>query len=212
MCTGRVDYAFIFRALLNGKDGVLIGGCWPGECHYLTQGNFGAIRTMHIGRKLLEWVGLSPERLRLEFVSASEGSRYAEVMNDFSAQVKKLGPVGKGEGIDETVLKQKLEVVYKLIPYIKLVERERLRIPVRSVDAYKKFFASDEFEKIFQDLIVDKMEISQIVTILRNKPCSSREISEILGVTVGKAANQLKRSVRQGFVEFDESQMRFCVV
>ena len=212
MCTGRVDLAFIFRALLNGKDGVFIGGCHPGECHYLTQGNYGAFSTLHIGRKLFEMVGLSADRLRLEYISASEGSRYAQVMNDFSAQVKKLGPIGKGEGIDEAVLRQKLEVVYNLVPYIKLVERERLRMPVKSVEAYKKFFASDEFEKIFQDLIADKMEISQIITILRKKPCSSREISEILGITVSKAANQLKRSARQGFVEFDESQMRFCVV
>ena len=212
MCTGRVDLAFIFRALLNGKDGVLIGGCHPGECHYVTQGNFGAFSTLHIGRKLLELIGLNPERLRLEYIAASEGSRYAAVMNDFSNKVRELGPLGKGEGIDETVLRRRLEVVYNLIPYIKLVERERLRMPVKSVEAYNEFFASDEFDKIFQDLIADKMELSQIMAILREKPCSAKEISEILGVTPGEASNQLKRSARQGFVEFDESHMRFCVV
>ena len=212
MCTGRVDLAFIYRALLNGKDGVFIGGCWPGECHYLTQGNYGALSTLHIGRKLLEVIGLSPDRLRLEYISASEGSRYAEVINDFSSKVKALGPLGKGEGIDETVLRRKLEVVYNLVPYIKLVERERLRVPVRSVEAYNAFFDSDEFDKIFQDLVADKVELSQIMTILREKPCSAGEISEIIGVTPGEAANQLNRTARQGFIEFDESQMRFCVV
>ena len=212
MCTGRVDLAFIFRALLNGKDGVFIGGCWPGECHYLTQGNYGALSTLHIGRKLVEMIGLSPDRLRLDYISASEGSRYAEVMNDFSTKVKALGPIGKGEGIDEIVLRRKLEVVYNLVPYIKLVERERLRVPVRSVEAYKAFFDSDEFDKIFQDLVADKVELSQIMAILREKPCSAGEISEIIGATPGEAANQLNRSARQGFVEFDENQMRFCVV
>lgn len=212
MCTGRVDLAFIYRALLNGKDGVFIGGCWPGECHYLTQGNYGALSTLHIARKLLEMIGLSPDRLRLDYISASEGSRYAEVMNDFSTKVKALGPLGKGEGIDETVLRRKLEVVYNLVPYIKLVERERLRVPVRSVEAYNAFFDSDEFDKIFQDLVADKVELSQIMAILREKPCSAGEISELIGVTPGEAANQLKRSARQGFIEFDESQMRFCVV
>ncbi len=212
MCTGRVDLAFIFRALLNGKDGVFIGGCHPGECHYLTQGNYGALSTLHIGRKLLETIGLSPDRLRLEYISASEGNRYAEVMNDFSAKTKELGPLGKGEGIDETVLRRKLEVVYNLVPYIRLVERERLRIPVKSVEAYNEFFDSDEFNKIFQDLVADKMELSQIMVLLREQPCSAKEISETLGVTVGEASSQLKRSARQGFVEFDESQMRFCVV
>lgn len=212
MCTGRVDLAFIFRALLNGKDAVFIGGCWPGECHYLTQGNFGALSTLYIGRKLLETIGLSPERLRLEYISASEGNRYAEVMNDVSMKVKELGPLGKGEGIDETVLRRKLEVVYNLIPYIRLVERERLRIPVKSVEAYNEFFSSDEFNKIFEELIADKMEESQIMAILREKSCSAKEISELLGVTPGEAASQLKRSARQGFIEFDENHMRFCVV
>jgi NADH-quinone oxidoreductase subunit E len=212
MCTGRVDLAFIFRALLNGKDGVLIGGCHLGECHYVTQGNFGAFSTLHIGRKLLELIGLNPERLRLEYIAASEGSRYAAVMNDFSKKVRELGPLGKGEGMDEPVLRRKLEVVYNLVPYIKLVERERLRVPTKSVEAHNEFFASDEFDKIFQDLVSDKVELSQIMAILREKPCSAKEISEILGVTRGEASSQLKRSARQGFVEFDESHMRFCVV
>jgi len=210
MCTGRVDLSFIFRALLNGKDGVLIGGCHPGECHYLTQGNYGAFSTLHLGRKLLEMIGLSPDRLRLEYIAASEGNRYAEVMNDFSGHVKALGPL-VGEGIDETVLMRKLEVVYNLVPYIKLVERERLRIPVKSVEAYHEFFGSDEFHKIFQDLVADKIELSQVIAILREKPRSAKEISEILGVTVGEASKQLKRSAREGYVEFDESHMRFCV-
>ena len=210
MCTGRVDLSFIFRALLNGKDGVLIGGCHPGECHYLTQGNYGAFSTLHLGRKLLEMIGLSPDRLRLEYIAASEGNRYAEVMNDFSGHVKALGPL-VGEGIDETVLMRKLEVVYNLVPYIKLVERERLRIPVKSVEAYHEFFGSDEFHKIFQDLVADKIALSQVIAILREKPRSAKEISEILGVTVGEASKQLKRSAREGYVEFDESHMRFCV-
>ena len=212
MCTGRVDLAFIFRALLNGKDGVLIGGCHLGECHYVTQGNFGAFSTLHMGRKLLELIGLSPERLRLEYIAASEGSRYAAVMNDFSNKVRELGPLGKGEGIDETVLRRRLEVVYNLIPYLKLVERERLRVPIKSAEAYNEFFSSDEFDKIFKDLVVDKVEQSQIMAILREKPCSAGEISEILGVALREASNQLNRSARQGFVEFDESQMRFCAV
>ncbi len=209
MCTGRVDLSFVFRALMNGKDGVLVGGCHPGECHYVTQGNYGALSMVYIGRKLLETIGLSPERLRLEFIAASEGNRYAEVMNDFSRVVRELGPLGKGEGIDETVLRRKLEVVYNLVPYIKLVERERLRMPVKSVEAYKAFFAGDEFEKFFQELVADKMEISEVLSILREKPCSAKEVSEILGVSPGEASNQLKRSARQGFVEFDDNRMRY---
>jgi F420-non-reducing hydrogenase iron-sulfur subunit len=209
MCTGRVDLAFILRAFQDGKDGVFIGGCWPGECHYITEGNYIAFNVMNLGRKLLELIGVNPQRLRLEWLSASEGNRYAEVMNDFSKTVKELGPLGKGERMDENVLRRKLEALYNLVPYIKLVVRERLRIPVQSVEAYRKFFASDEFDRLFQELIADKLEMSQIMALLRERHLTTGEISEILGLNPSEVTIHLNRSARQGFVEFDESQMRF---
>lgn len=193
-------------------DGVFIGGCWPGECHYITEGNYIALSNMHIGRRLLKYIGLNPERLRLEWMSASEGSRFAEVMNDFSKQVKALGPLGKGEGIDGNVLKSKLEAVNNLIPYIKLVERERLRVPFRSEEECNRFFTSEEVDRLFQKLILDQLEISQIMSLLREKPLSTGEISEILDADPSEVAVHLKNSARQGLIEFDESQMRFLPV
>ena len=62
-CTGRVDLGFIHRAFSNGEDGVFVGGCWPGECHYVTEGNLDALGNMHLYRKLLQRIGLRPERL-----------------------------------------------------------------------------------------------------------------------------------------------------
>ena len=212
MCTGRVDLAFIFRAFSNGMDGVFIGGCWPGECHYITEGNYIALSNMHIGRRLLKYIGLNPERLWLEWVSASEGSRFAEVMNGFSKKVKALGPLGKGEGIDESILKSKLEAVTNLIPYVKLVERERLRVPFKSEEECNSFFNSAEVDRLFQELVVDKLEISQIMALLRERPLSTREISEILNADPSKVAVHLKNSARQGLIEFDESQTRFLPV
>jgi NADH-quinone oxidoreductase subunit E len=209
MCTGRVDLAFIIRAFQNGKDGVIIGGCWPGECHYITEGNYIAFSVMHLGRKLLELIGVNPERLRLEWLSASEGSRYAEVMNDFSKKIKELGPLATGEGLDERVLKSKLDAIYNLVPYIKLVERERLRIPDKSVEAYREFFASEDFDRLFQELIADKLEISQIMGLLREKPLTSGEISEMLEIDSSKVSVYLNSSARQGLVEFDAGQKRF---
>jgi coenzyme F420-reducing hydrogenase delta subunit len=154
MCSGRVDPAFILRAFLNGTDGVFIGGCWLGECHYITEGNYDALSMVYICKKLLEHIGLNPERLRLEWVSAGEGIRFANIMNEFVPGIEKLGPLGKGEGLDEHELKFKLEAVTKLIPYIKLVERERLRVPVRTEEEYHKFFTSDEFNRLFNEVQV----------------------------------------------------------
>ncbi len=209
MCTGRVDLAFIHRAFSNGIDGVIIAGCLLGECHYITEGNYLALSNVHLFRKLLEHIGVNPERLRLEWVSASEGMRFAEVMNDFSKRLKALGPLGKGEGIIEHGLRFKLEAVKNLIPYIKLVERERLRVPFKSEEEYNAFFTSDEFDRLFQELIVDKLEISQIMALLRERPLSTGEISEILGVDPSEVSIHLNSSARQGLVNFDESRKRF---
>ena len=203
MCTGRVDLAFILRAFLNGADGVLVGGCWPGECHYVTEGNYDALGNMHLCRKLLEHIGVIPERLRLEWISASEGVRFAEVMNDFVEKLKELGPLGKGEGIDGNDLKLKLEAINKLIPYIKLVEREKLRVPVKSEEAYNKFYASNEANRLFKELIADKLAISQIRLLLGEKSLSTGEISEILGLNPSDVARYINSSSKQGLVRYD---------
>jgi len=206
MCTGRVDPAFIFRALSNGADGVYVGGCWPGECHYTTEGNYHALGMMLMLKKLLKHIGLNPERLRLEWVSASEGIRFAEVMNDVSKTIKELGPLGKGEGMDENVLKFKLKAVKNILPYIKLVERERLRVPFDTVEEYNRFFASEEVDRIFREMIVDKLAVSEIMLLLQEKPLLSGEISEALGMNSTDVARHLSNSVRQGLVRIDENQ------
>ena len=203
MCTGRVDLAFILRAFLNGADGVLVGGCWPCECHYVTEGNYDGLGNMHLCRKLLEHIGVIPERLRLEWISASEGVRFAEVMNDFVEKLKELGPLGKGEGIDGNDLKLKLEAINKLIPYIKLVEREKLRVPVKSEEAYNKFYASNEANRLFKELIADKLAISQIMLLLGEKSLSTGEISEILGLNPSDVARYINSSSKQGLVRYD---------
>jgi coenzyme F420-reducing hydrogenase delta subunit len=188
---------------------VVIAGCLLGECHYITEGNYGTLSMTLLFRKIMEHIGVNPERLRLEWISASEGMRFAEVMNDFSKKLKALGPLGKGEGIDKDGLKIKLEAVKNLIPYIKLVERERLRVRFDTVEEYDEFFSSDEVNKLFQELIVDKLEMSQMMASLREKPLSTGEISEILGVDPSEVSIHLNRSTRQGLVRFDESQKRF---
>lgn len=188
---------------------MFIGGCWPGECHYITDGNYLALSTTHLARKLLQLIGLNPQRLRLEWVSASEGMRFAEVMNDFSKKLKELGPLGKGEGINGNGLKFKLEAAGDLVPYIKLVERERLRVAVKSEQAYNDFFASEEVDRLFKELIAEKLHVCQIVALLREKPLSAGEISEILGLSPSEVTIHLNNSARQGLINFDESRKRF---
>jgi coenzyme F420-reducing hydrogenase delta subunit len=211
MCSGRVDLSFVLRAFSKGNDGVFIGGCHLNECHYITDGNYDALGMVLLCKKIMKHIGVNPERLRLESLSAGEGIRFAEVMNDFGKRIKELGPLGQGGGIDENGLKLKLEAVTRLIPYMKLVERERLRVPVKSEEAYHKFFASDEFNQLFRELIADKLAISQITSILGRNPLSTKEIAEILSLTPSEASRHISSSSRQGFVRYDESRKCFAL-
>jgi len=206
MCTGRVDLSFVLRAFQGGADGVIIGGCWPGECHYVTEGNYDALGNMYLCKKLMQHVGVDPGRLRLEWISAAEGNRFAEIMSDFAAKLRDLGPLGQGEGIDASDLKLKLDALAHLVPYLKLVEREKLRVPVRSVEAYKEFYESDAVAHLFQDLIAEKLAISQILALLQEKPLSTREICGRLGLSPSDVSKHMNDSSRQSLVRYDNDQ------
>jgi len=206
-----MDLEFVLRAFANGNDGVFIGGCWLGECHYITEGNYDAMSMMHLGKKLLEYTGLNPDRLRLESVAASEGIRFAEIVTDFTGRLKDLGPIGTGEGMDQGALKLKLEAIRKLLPYVKLVEREKLRVRFESKKEYEEFFAGDELNSLFKELIVDKLAISQIMVLLQEQALSTGEIADSLGMSPHEASEHLKRSTRQRLVRFDENQQRYAL-
>jgi len=153
MCSGRVDPEFVLRAFSNGMDGVFIGGCRLNECNYITQGNFDALNMVLLCKKIMEHIGLNPDRLRIEFMSAGDGILLAEVIDDFSKKVEVLGPLGKGEKIEEDELKSKLKEVTKLIPYIKIVKREKLDSRLEKEEDYDGFFTSDEIDALFRDVV-----------------------------------------------------------
>ena len=92
MCSGRVDPAFILKAFQLGADGVVVMGCHLGDCHY-QEGNYKTIRRIPFLKRLIKDFGLDPRRLRLEWVSASEGDRFAEIVNEFTEEIRALGPL-----------------------------------------------------------------------------------------------------------------------
>lgn len=211
MCTGRIDLSFIFRAFAKRADGVIISGCWPGDCHYVTQGNYDALSNTHIARKLLARIGVKTERLGLEWVGASEGARFAELMSDFTLRVKGLGPLGKVEGLDEATLKLRLDAVNRLVPYIKLVERERLRPPTRTQEAINAFYESDEANRLFDKLIAAELVNSQIMVLLEEGPQSTAGIAQRLGLSSSNVAKQMRSSSGRGLVTYDQSRGTFAL-
>jgi len=92
MCSGRIDPQFVLDAFAKGADGVLIGGCHPGDCHY-QEGNYKTLRRVAVLKRVLEQLGIEPERFRLEWISASEGDRVKIVVNDMVEKLRALGPL-----------------------------------------------------------------------------------------------------------------------
>jgi F420-non-reducing hydrogenase iron-sulfur subunit len=96
MCSSRVDPQHILFAFKSGADGVFIGGCHPGDCHYV-EGNYKTLRRITLFKVMLKDLGIDPKRLRLEWISAAEGKKYAETMNEFTEQIRALGPLHLNE-------------------------------------------------------------------------------------------------------------------
>lgn len=212
MCSGRVDLAFIFRAFAQKADAVFIGGCHINDCHYNPEGNYDAMGNTLMAKRILEKLGVNPQRLRLEWVSAGEGVRFAEVMNDLSAKVKSLGPLGSSEGLPVAELVSRMRTAEDLVPYIKLVERERLRVPVRTEDGYRQFFGSQAFDDLFNELVLDKLVLSRIMGFVRKRPVAAMEIPGSLDLEPSEVARHLQHLTERGLVKFDAGQTLVAAV
>ncbi|MBI3483628.1 MAG: hydrogenase iron-sulfur subunit [Acidobacteria bacterium] len=108
MCSGRVDPQFVLEAFARGADGVLIGGCHPGDCHY-QEGNQKALRRYHLLKRVLRDMGIQEDRFRLEWISASEGEKLRAVLTDMVEKVRALGPL-RWETPQETFVEEIEEV------------------------------------------------------------------------------------------------------
>ena len=211
MCSGRVDLAHVFRAFSKGADGVFIGACHLNECNYVTHGNYHALTMVHIAKKLLEGVGIKPERLKIEFMSGSESNIFVEGVNGFVRRIRDLGPIGVGEGMNEKELKFKIDSITQIIPYVRLVERERLRLPAMKEEEYDRFFESDELKRIFEETVSDKLAVAQIVSLLREGPLTTADIAKTLGLTPSRVSKYLNATSKQKLVRFDEGLKRYAL-
>ena len=211
MCSGRVDLEFILRAFSNGQDGVFIGGCHLGECNYVTHGNFDALANTYICKKILAHIGLNPKRLRTNFMSGADGNLLADYTDAFSKEIKELGPLGTSEGMDADEVTFKLKSARKLIPYMRLVERERLRVTEKTEQAYTRFFESDEINNLFDKIFAEKLAISQIMLLLGEEPLSTRTLSEKLGLNPSDVSRHMNTSSRQGFVRYDTTSKCYAL-
>lgn len=153
MCSGRVDPQFVLRAFSKGVDGVFIGGCRLNECNYTTHGNYHTLNMVLLLKRVMEHIGLNPERLKIAFMSGAEANLFVDTVNGFVQQVKELGPLGKAEGIDQDTVRSKLAQVTRLVPYFKIVNKAKLASRLKSPEEYDGFFTRDEIDKMFREMV-----------------------------------------------------------
>ncbi len=173
MCTGRVDLAFILRSFYNQMDGVYIAGCRLDECKYVTQGNYYALNMVLLCKRIMEYIGINPDRLRIEFMSSAEGARFAETVSDFTKKVREIGPLGVQEGLDPNQLRVKLNEVKRLVPYIKMVKKQKLVNRVRDPQQWNDLFSREEIETLFRELpayYIDPEKCQACMTCARRCP------------------------------------------
>lgn len=178
MCSGRVDLAYVLRAFSNGLDGVFIGACHLNECNYITHGNYQAQNMVLLVKKIMAHIGINPGRLRLQFVSGAEGNLFAESTNEFVKQIKELGPLGKAEGeeSDRNVLKSRLADVMKLVPYIKVEKREKLRARLVTPEECEAHFTSEEVTDLLTNVAsywIDPTKCQACMTCARRCPADA---------------------------------------
>lgn len=124
MCSGRVDPTFVFKALSEGADGVLIAGCHPGDCHY-TDGNFSTLRRFPLMMKVLEQFGVEKKRVRLDWISAAEGPQFARVVIEFTESLRKLGPFKKDKNAQGVQYDEDMIEVTKYLRTLEPLKEEK---------------------------------------------------------------------------------------
>ena len=203
MCSGRVDPVIILEMFVNGADGVLVTGCHPGDCHYV-EGNLYEERKIKMLNKLVTLAGLEPERLRLEWVSAAEGQRFAQVVTEFTDKVKKLGPSPvSGEKADKKIL-ENLQAAKSAASGFRLrvmVGRERELTEKDNV--YKEKIPQAEFDLLLDEIVEAEFIRYKIHLLTRNEPLPIKALSQAVEKTPSEVLKQIVDMRRRNMITVD---------
>lgn len=192
MCSGRVDPVMILEAFRQGAGGVLVAGCHHGDCHY-REGNYITERKVEGTKKILKLGGVEEERIALEWISATEGKKWARVVESFTEKIREIGALPKEEKEKMTLLK---EVASD--PTVRaLIGKERELTELGNV--YGEKIPEEEFDELLHETIERVYHMNKILEVIREKPRSVREISRLIRMDperVMKLILELKRKRR----------------
>jgi len=188
MCSGRIDPNFILTAFERGLDGVLVAGCHPGECHYIS-GNYHTKYKFLITKKILEKIGFNIKRLRLEWISAAEGKKFADMITEFTEELIKLGPSLVKS--DRNLIKHFSDAKQICSDFRLrwLISRERDLVEIEN--AYGEKISEEKFKKLLDNIIETELIKVKILNLIEEKGLSAEEISSILKVPTEKVMEHL---------------------
>jgi coenzyme F420-reducing hydrogenase delta subunit len=188
MCSGRVDPDIILEAFNKGVDGVFVGGCHFGDCHY-QKGNYQAEDKMWVTKKLLKIINIEPERLRLEWVSATEGELFAKLMTEFTEEIKELGPLKLDDDTSLDIKAIKKECSDFRLRW--LVGKKRAMTELGNV--YNEKMDAAEIERMFDDIIRTDFIRNKILILTEQTPSSVDELAEKLSISTDEVFRNIER-------------------
>lgn len=205
LCSGRVDPSIIVTAFEKGADGILVTGCHPGDCHYIS-GNYEAERKVENTRKILKKAGVDERRLGLEWISAAEGARFAEIVNEFTELITNLGPL--------TIDPHKIKAAKEEASDFRvrwLVGRERDMLEKGNV--FGEEVTEEDFEILMDNVIETQFVRNSILTALKKEPMSAKELAEKLKVPSDVVVQNLVQLARGQMVQIIEDRpIRYEVI
>ena len=206
MCSGRIDPIIPLEVFMRGADGVIVLGCHPADCHYV-EGNLYEERKIKMLKKLLALTGFGPERLRLDWVSASEGQRFAQIVTEFTDQIKRLGPSPvSGKSPDLKVL-ENLEAARNAASDFRLrvlVGRERELTEKNNV--YDEKVSQEEFDSLLDEVVEAEFIRQKIHLLTRTEPLSIKALSEATALKPAAVLKQIVNMRRRNMITVDHIQ------
>ena len=205
MCTGRMDPAAVARAFKKGLDGLMVVGCYFGDCHYIS-GNYQAQAKIDITRKLLEYIGLNKERLVFRQCSSGEASVFVELVSEFDAKIKELGPIGDGgDSLKAPEIFEKLKIAEAVLAGEKIRWVIGKRTPfLESGNIYGEVFTKHEFNRAIDMIIVEETEVQEILDRLKKGSRSVKDLAKDLAIPSERVFRYVTALVRKEMIQLEK--------
>jgi len=194
MCSTRVSPQMVLRVLLDGADGVLIGGCHLGDCHYIS-GNYYTEKRYDVMLKLLQIVGIEPERVRLEWISAAEGEKFSKVAKEFTAKIKSLGPIPTKKSKELAEKLRAAEMASRSFRLTALVSKEYNLVTRGNV--YGEKLNDWELREIVDNVAEEEFERAMILQLTKGEKLSVKDIAAMTDIPTARILShivELKKS------------------